>query len=211
MAITLKANKRDNLSRSVTKQLRSEGFIPAVVYGKNQDPVTVSIDKIDLLKTIRDEGRNAIISLDVENEQKIDVMVQDYQKETIKDDIIHVDFFAVDMSEEMDVAVPVRLDGEATGVKEGGVLQQPLFELQVRAKPADIPEEIPVDVSNLNIGDSISVADIEKTGNYEILDDPETTVAVILAPDTGEVETDEDADQSIEPELVGAKDEEEQE
>lgn len=211
MAITLKANKRDNLSRSVTKQLRSEGFIPAVVYGKNQDPVTVSIDKIDLLKTIRNEGRNAIISLDVENEQKIDVMVQDYQKETIKDDIIHVDFFAVDMSEEMDVAVPVRLDGEATGVKEGGVLQQPLFELQVRAKPADIPEEIPVDVSNLNIGDSISVADIEKTGNYEILDDPETTVAVILAPDTGEVETDEDADQSIEPELVGAKDEEEQE
>lgn len=211
MAITLKANKRDNLSRSVTKQLRSEGFIPAVVYGKNQDPVTVSIDKIDLLKTIRDEGRNAIISLDVENEQKIDVMVQDYQKETIKDDIIHVDFFAVDMSEEMDVAVPVRLDGEATGVKEGGVLQQPLFELQVRAKPADIPEEIPVDVSNLNIGDSISVADIEKTGNYEILDDPEITVAVILAPDTGEVETDEDADQSIEPELVGAKDEEEQE
>lgn len=211
MAITLKANKRDNLSRSVTKQLRSEGFIPAVVYGKNQDPVTVSIDKIDLLKTIRDEGRNAIISLDVENEQKIDVMVQDYQKETIKDDIIHVDFFAVDMSEEMDVAVPVRLDGEATGVKEGGVLQQPLFELQVRAKPADIPEEIPVDVSNLNIGDSISVADIKKTGNYEILDDPETTVAVILAPDTGEVETDEDADQSIEPELVGAKDEEEQE
>lgn len=211
MAITLKANKRDNLSRSVTKQLRSEGFIPAVVYGKNQDPVTVSIDKIDLLKTIRDEGRNAIISLDVENEQKIDVMVQDYQKETIKDDIIHVDFFAVDMSEEMDVAVPVRLDGEATGVKEGGVLQQPLFELQVRAKPADIPEKIPVDVSNLNIGDSISVADIKKTGNYEILDDPETTVAVILAPDTGEVETDEDADQSIEPELVGAKDEEEQE
>lgn len=211
MAITLKANKRDNLSRSVTKQLRSEGFIPAVVYGKNQDPVTVSIDKIDLLKTIRDEGRNAIISLDVENEQKIDVMVQDYQKETIKDDIIHVDFFKVDMSEEMDVAVPVRLDGEATGVKEGGVLQQPLFELQVRAKPADIPEEIPVDVSNLNIGDSISVADIKKTGNYEILDDPETTVAVILAPDTGEVETDEDADQSIEPELVGAKDEEEQE
>lgn len=211
MAITLKANKRDNLSRSVTKQLRSEGFIPAVVYGKNQDPVTVSIDKIDLLKTIRDEGRNAIISLDVENEQKIDVMVQDYQKETIKDDIIHVDFFAVDMSEEMDVAVPVRLDGEATGVKEGGVLQQPLFELQVRAKPADIPEEIPVDVSNLNIGDSISVADIKKTGNYEILDDPETTVAVILAPDTGEVETDKDADQSIEPELVGAKDEDEQE
>ena len=76
-------------------------------------------------------------------------MVQEYQTEPVKGDVIHVDFFAVDMSEEMDVAVPVRLDGEATGVKEGGVLQQPLFELQVRAKPADIPEEIVVDVSEL--------------------------------------------------------------
>lgn len=211
MAITLRANKREDLSRSVTKQLRKDGFLPAVVYGKNQDPITVSVDKIDLIKTIRDEGRNAIISLDIEDEKKVDVMVHDFQKETIKDDIIHVDFFAVDMTEEMDVQVPVRLDGDAVGVREGGVLQQPVMELLVRAKPADIPDEIAVDVSHLNIGDSLAVQDIEVTGNYEIVDDPETTIAVVLAPDSGDVETDEDADQSIEPELVGAKDEEEEE
>ena len=211
MAITLRANKREDLSRSVTKQLRKDGFLPAVVYGKNQDSITVSVDKIDLIKTIRDEGRNAIISLDIEDEKKVDVMVHDFQKETIKDDIIHVDFFAVDMTEEMDVQVPVRLDGDAVGVREGGVLQQPVMELLVRAKPADIPDEIAVDVSHLNIGDSLAVQDIEVTGNYEIVDDPETTIAVVLAPDSGDVETDEDADQSIEPELVGAKDEEEEE
>lgn len=210
MAITLKAKKRENLSRSTTKQLRKDGYIPGVVYGKSQEPITVSVNNIDLIKTIRDEGRNAIISLEIEDEKPVDVMVHDYQKEIVKDDIIHVDFFAVDMAEEMDVQVPVRIEGEAIGVKDGGVLQQPIFELQVRAKPADIPEEITVDVTNLNIGDSLAVQDIEKTGNYEILDDPETTVVVILAPDTDDVEADTDVDESIEPELVGAKDEEEE-
>lgn len=210
MAITLKAKKRENLSRSTTKQLRKDGYIPGVVYGKSQEPITVSVNNIDLIKTIRDEGRNAIISLEIEDEKPVDVMVHDYQKEIVKDDIIHVDFFAVDMAEEMDVQVPVRIEGEAIGVKEGGVLQQPIFELQVRAKPADIPEEITVDVTNLNIGDSLAVQDIEKTGNYEILDDPETTVVVILAPDTDDVEADTDVDESIEPELVGAKDDEEE-
>lgn len=210
MAITLKAKKRENLSRSTTKQLRKDGYIPGVVYGKSQEPITVSVNNIDLIKTIRDEGRNAIISLEIEDEKPVDVMVHDYQKEIVKDDIIHVDFFAVDMAEEMDVQVPVRIEGEAIGVKEGGVLQQPIFELQVRAKPADIPEEITVDVTNLNIGDSLAVQDIEKTGSYEILDDPETTVVVILAPDTDDVEADTDVDESIEPELVGAKDDEEE-
>lgn len=210
MAITLKAKKRENLSRSTTKQLRKDGYIPGVVYGKSQEPITVSVNNIDLIKTIRDEGRNAIISLEIEDEKPVDVMVHDYQKEIVKDDIIHVDFFAVDMAEEMDVQVPVRIEGEAIGVKEGGVLQQPIFELQVRAKPADIPEEITVDVTNLNIGDSLAVQDIEKTGNYEVLDDSETTVVVILSPDTDDVEADTDVDESIEPELVGAKDDEEE-
>ena len=211
MAITLKAQKREDLSRSTTKQLRAEGFIPAVVYGKDQEPKTVSVDNIELLKTVRDEGRNAIISLDIENDDKVNVMVQDYQTDVLKGELIHVDFFAVDLSEEIDVDVQVRLDGDAPGVREGGVLQQPLFELQVRAKPTDIPEEIVVDVSALNIGDSLAVADLPKSDKYEILEDDETTIAVVLAPDTAEEETDTDVDFSAEPELVGAKEEEDQE
>src|SRR5690625_897700 len=194
MAITLKAQKREDLSRSTTKQLRAEGFIPAVVYGKDQEPKTVSVDNIELLKTVRDEGRNAIISLDIENDDKVNVMVQDYQTDVLKGELIHVDFFTVDLSEEIDVDVQVRLDGDAPGVREGGVLQQPLFELQVRAKPTDIPEEIVVDVSALNIGDSLAVADLPKSDKYEILEDDETTIAVVLAPDTAEEETDTDVD-----------------
>lgn len=212
MAITLQAKKREDLTRRNTKQLRKEGLIPAVVYGKDQEAQTVSVDNIELLKTIRDEGRNAIISLEIENDKAVNVMVHEHQTDPVKGDLIHVDFFAVNLSEEMDVAVQVRLEGEAQGVKDGGVLQQPLFELQVRAKPADIPEEIAIDVSNLNIGDSLSIADLPTTEEYEFLEDPETAVVVILAPDSAEEASDAEVDFSAEPELVGAKeDEEEQE
>src|SRR5690625_2188694 len=115
------------------------------------------------------------------------------------------------MTEEIDVEVAVRPEGNPTGVSEGGVLQQPLYELQVRAKPRNIPEEIVIDVSELEIGESLSVADIKATGDYELIDDAETTIAVVLAPDSEEETEAEDVDFSAEPELVGAEDEEETE
>lgn len=210
MAISLQAKKREDLSRGVTKQIRREGDIPAVVYGKNQEPVTVSVNHLELVKTIRDEGRNVIITLDIEGNDKIDVLLHGYQTDPVKGDVIHADFFAVDLTEEMDIAVPVRLDGDAIGVRDGGVLQQPVFELQIRVKPQDIPEEIVVNVEELNIGDTISVADLAKSDKYEILDDPETAVATVTAPQE-EAEPAEDGDVNVEPELVGAKDDEETE
>lgn len=210
MAISLQAKKREDLSRGVTKQIRREGDIPAVVYGKNKEPVTVSVNHLELVKTIRDEGRNAIITLDIEGNDKIDVLLHGYQTDPVKGDVIHADFFAVDLTEEMDIAVPVRLDGDAIGVRDGGVLQQPVFELQIRVKPQDIPDEIVVNVEELNIGDTISVADLAKSDKYEILDDPETAVATVTAPQE-EAEPAEDGDVNVEPELVGAKDDEETE
>lgn len=210
MAISLKAKKREDFTRATTNQLRREGLIPAVVYGKEKETRTVSVDNLELLKTVRDEGRNAIISLDIENDSAVDVMLHEYQTDPVKGDVIHVDFYVVDMKEEMDVAVAIRLDGEAAGAREGGVLQQPLYELQVRAKPRDIPEEIAVDVTDLGIGDSISVADLPVSDKYEFLDDAETTVAVVLAPDAEVEESTEDVDFSAEPELVGADDKEEE-
>lgn len=211
MAITLKASKRENLTRATTNQLRRDGFIPAVVYGQKDAPVSISVNNLELLKTVRDEGRNAIIGLDVENGEKVDVMLHEYQTHPVKGDVIHADFYVVDMSEEMDVTVPLTLEGEAVGAKEGGILQQPLFELQVRAKPRDIPEEIVVNVDELEIGDSISVADLPKSDLYEFTDDAEATVATVLAPQEEEEATDEDVDFSAEPELVGADEDEEEE
>lgn len=211
MAITLKASKRESLARATTNKLRNEGFIPAVVYGQEEAPVTVSVDNLELLKTVRDEGRNAIIGLEIENGETVDVMLHEYQTHPVKGDVIHADFYIVDMKAEMDVEVPLNLVGEAVGTKEGGILQQPMYELQVRAKPRDIPEEITVNVEHLEIGDSINVEDLPKAAEYEFLDEPDATIANILPPEEEEEETDEAADASAEPELVGAEDEEEEE
>ncbi|GAA0439350.1 50S ribosomal protein L25/general stress protein Ctc [Lentibacillus halophilus] len=203
MAVILKAEKREDLSKSVTKQIRKNGNVPSVVYGKDKASKTITVNSVDLTKTVRDEGRNAIISLAVENDEPVNVMLHDYQLEPLRDDVLHADFYIVNMAEEMDVEVPLHLDGEAKGVKDGGVLQQPLFELQVRAKPADIPEQISADISDLDIGDTISIADLPESSAYEFLEDHETTIATVVPPDTVE-ETDEaPADEEAEPDLVG--------
>ncbi|WP_067841276.1 50S ribosomal protein L25/general stress protein Ctc [Amphibacillus sediminis] len=203
MAVTLKADRRENLSKSSTKRLRHQGFIPAIVYGKKQAPITVSVNSIDLVKTVRDQGKNAVISLDL-GEQNVDVMLHDYQVEPINDQLIHADFYVVDMSQEIDVMVPVRVTGDAQGVKDGGVLQQPLYELSVRAKPAQIPEEITVDITGLNIGDSVVVSDLKDSGDYEVLDDDNMTIVTVTAPDVEVVEP-VDEDEAAEPELVEQK------
>ena len=206
MAVKLNAQKREDLAKSATNEIRNSGRIPAVVYGKSKDPKTVSVDSVDLVKTVRDEGRNAIISLQVEGGSSVDVMLHDYQIDPIKNDLLHADFYIVNMSEEMDVEVSLRLDGEAKGEKEGGVLQQPFYEIQVRAKPNDIPEEIVVDVSELDVNDSLSISDLKVTGSYEFLDDPDTTIASVVPPTTEEdLET--DTDENAEPEVIKEKSE----
>ncbi|REJ06885.1 50S ribosomal protein L25/general stress protein Ctc [Halobacillus trueperi] len=210
MAITLKANQRQNLKQSVTRELRLEGNIPSVVYGKDKEPITVAVNSIELLKTVRDEGKNAIISLDIDGKDTVDVMLHEYQVDPLKDELIHADFYVVNMSEEMDVEVPVHLEGEAVGSKEGGVVQQPLYDLAVRAKPRDIPEEIVVDISELNIGDSIMVGDLKESRNYEITEDENTTIVSVTPPE--EMPEDEpDTDSDAEPEVINEKSEDAEE
>ncbi|MFC2948828.1 50S ribosomal protein L25/general stress protein Ctc [Virgibacillus sediminis] len=206
MAATLKATKRENLTKSATKQIRENGGVPAVLYGKDKESTSISVDSIDLVKTVREEGRNAVISLDVQGGDSVDVMLHDYQMDPLKDELVHVDFYAVNMSQEMDVSVPLRLEGEAIGSKDGGVLQQPLYELQVRAKPGSIPEEIVVDVTSLEVGDSLAVSDLPAANSYEITEDPDTTIVTITAPDSVE-DVEEAPDEDAEPELVDAESE----
>lgn len=210
MAITLKASKREDLTRSKTKQSRNEGQIPAVVYGKDKETTTVSVDNIDLLKTLRNEGRNAIITLDIENAESVDVMLHEYQTDSIKDTIIHADFYIVDMSEEMEVSVPIRIEGEAAGVKDGGIMQQPEMEVLIKVKPGDIPEDITIDVSELAIGDVVSVEDLPTSDKFEYVDEPDKVLVTIVPPTSDDVES-QLPDEDAEPELVDGKAEEESE
>lgn len=210
MAVKIKATLRKELKSSTTNQLREEGFIPAVVYGKEKEAKSVSVNRLELVKTLRDEGRNAIITLEIENDISVDVMLHEYQMHPLRDIILHADFYMINLSEAMDVEVPLRLEGEAQGSKDGGILQQPLYVLQVRAKPNEIPDEIAIDVSGLDIGDNLTIADLPTAAEYEYIDEAETTVAIVLPPEAEEEETTEDVDLSVEPEVVGAADEEEE-
>lgn len=181
MATTLKATERENFKHSSLRRLRAEGMIPAVVYGNKTDNVPVYVNEIDFLKTLKDNGRNGVIQLDI-NGKEVSVILSEYQQDSLKRNFVHADFLAVNMSEEINVEVRIELVGEAKGVKEGGVLQQSLHTVEISAKPNEIPEEIKFDISKLEIGDSVSVADLKSTGSFTIKQSEDDVVASILAP-----------------------------
>src|SRR5690625_2574803 len=142
MAVKLKVKQREDLKGSTTKALRKAGKIPGIVYGKDKESTTISVDGLDLIRTVREEGQNAIISLEIEDGETVDVMLYDYQMHPVRDEVTHADFYIVDLTEEMEVEVTIRLEGTAEGASEGGSLQQPLVELKVRSTPRANPNEI---------------------------------------------------------------------
>lgn len=181
MTTQLHAQERGDFRQSTLSIMRHEGQVPAVVYGTNVDNKALYINAVDFLKTIREVGRNGVISLDLDGET-YDVILSDYQMDPIKKEILHADFLAVDMSKEIEVNVRITLVGEAAGVKDGGVLQQPLHEVSITATPADIPQVIEVDVSNLQVGETMSISDIQGRTSYHINHEDDETIVSILPP-----------------------------
>lgn len=181
MSVVLEAKERSGSQRSILKNLRDNGDIPAIIYGGNTGNQTVSVNVGDLMKTIRDNGRNGVISLQVEG-KNCDVILSDYQKDPIRQDIIHADFLTVDMSTVLQVNVRIQLDGEAAGVKDGGVLQQTLHEVSITATPDQIPQTIHISISDLQVGEHLTVADIYTANQFTINHDPEEVLVTILPP-----------------------------
>ncbi|MFB5663754.1 50S ribosomal protein L25/general stress protein Ctc [Alteribacillus sp. HJP-4] len=206
MATVLEAKTRSDLRRSETKKLRQSGNIPAVLYGKKTESTPVSVPNVTFIKTIREVGRNGIIELDVEGQKgKHKVIVHDMQVDPIKDFLIHIDFFEVDLKSEMEADVNVNLVGDAPGEKDGGIVSHLLYTVTVRALPTDIPEEITVDISELNIGDSVQIGDLKSGKDFEFTNEPEETVVTVLPPEQEE-DPDAEEEEETEPELVGAED-----
>ncbi|MCY8152111.1 50S ribosomal protein L25/general stress protein Ctc [Bacillus paralicheniformis] len=198
MAI-LKAEERTDSRRSSLRKIRQSGYVPGVIYGRNLENKSVALDSIELLKILRAEGKNTIINLDINGDQH-SVMVTELQTDPLKDSIVHADFKVVDMEAEMEATVPVNLTGEAEGIKQGGVLQQPLYELSVTAKPKNIPQTIEVDISSLEVNDVLTVGDIPSKGDYSYNHEPDEVVASILPPQKQEETEAESAAQDVEPE-----------
>ncbi|MBM7097938.1 50S ribosomal protein L25/general stress protein Ctc [Bacillus sp. H-16] len=202
MATVLQAVDRKDLRGSRLNKIRQSGGIPAVLYGKTLDTTPVTVDEIEFIKTYREVGKTGVFKLDKDG-KKYDVMIYDMQVDRIKNEFIHLDFYAVDMKSELDADIPVNLTGEAKGAKEGGVVQLAAYELSVRALPANLPDSINLDVSDLDINDSIQVKDIKGVGEFEFNNDPEEVVVSVLPP-TEEPE-EPAAEEGAEPELVDAE------
>ncbi|MFJ7756192.1 50S ribosomal protein L25/general stress protein Ctc [Peribacillus muralis] len=181
MSNLLAAKERTDLKHSNLRNLRENGEIPAVVYGNQNGSTAISVNNGELQKTLKEIGRNGIISLDLEG-KSYKVMLSDYQKDPIKNLIFHADFLIVDMSAQLQAQVRINLVGTSKGVKDGGVLQQSLHEVTVTAKPNDIPDAIDVDVTELQVGDTIYISDIQSNQKVTIDNDGEEVVASVLAP-----------------------------
>ncbi|WP_088008433.1 50S ribosomal protein L25/general stress protein Ctc [Indiicoccus explosivorum] len=207
MATVMNAKKRQSdVPHSALTELRQKGFVPGVVYGYQTETVPVSVEEVELIKTLRETGRNGVISLEVDGKQT-NVVLNDYQMDALKGSFKHVDFLAINMTEDLEVDAPVHLTGEAKGVSEGGIINQPNHEVTLNVKPSDIPDAIEVDVTDLDIGDSLTVGDIRDKVPYEIVTEDNYVLANVLAPRVEEEEEPE-AEEGEEPEAADADSEE---
>ncbi|OMP66837.1 50S ribosomal protein L25/general stress protein Ctc [Domibacillus epiphyticus] len=210
MSKTLEAKKRNSFTRAALTEIRTAGAFPAVIYGKGVESEPVTLEESQFIKVIREVGRNGMITLNL-GDHKHDVILQEYQQDPIKGHIVHADFLAVDKSSEITSQVRVDLEGESVGSKEGGVIQQPLFELNVTAKVSEFPESITVDVTELAIGDSISVGDIRGKFDYVIENEDDETIVSVLPPQKVEEDTGEEGGDAADEAQQGGNETEEKE
>lgn len=159
--ITVTADTGRPTGSRASGRLRSEGKVPGVVYGLGKDAVAVAVVWRDLRHAlVGDAGLNALIDLHVDGGSEL-VMVKDLQRHPVRRDVLHVDFLRVSRDQELTVDVPINLEGEATAVLNAdGVVEHLLHALTITAKPADIPNELTLDISSLELGESIRVSDI---------------------------------------------------
>ena len=187
-SVSLNAFPRTASRRGGVKKLRAGGRVPAVIYGRNAKPQNLELDETEFRNVIHHSAsENVLLDLTVKDDSrgKRLALVQEVQHHPLKRNVLHVDLHEVAENETVTISVPVESTGEAVGVKTGGgVLEHVLFKIKVRALPKDLPEQILVDVSSLEIGKSIHLGEIPALPNVEFLGEKKTVVFSVAAPVT---------------------------
>ncbi len=197
---TLEMNPRTRIGTRYAKRDREAGRLPGVVYGHKQDPVHVTLDAKAFRDLLEEETHLIAIKLEGKSEH---CLIKDVQWDHLGKHMIHVDLTRVDLSEEVEVEVELTLTGEAIGLKEdGAILEHPVTAVTVKCRADSIPEHLEHDISGLNVGDTLTVADLVAIEGVAFTDDPETIIASIsIAAAIEEEETTEAAE--AEPEVIG--------
>jgi large subunit ribosomal protein L25 len=177
--------KREHLGSRETRRLRRQGIIPGVLYGQGE-PISIAIEERELRRALTGaSGLHSILDVEIDGTGAAHASIlKDYQVDKVRGGVTHVDLHEVRLDQPITASVSVHLIGgeNAPGVKEGGVLSQPLREIQVEALPLEVPEHIDLDVSHMTTGDTLRIGDITFQEGVKLLDDPDTVVATLTAP-----------------------------
>jgi large subunit ribosomal protein L25 len=185
--VKLKAHKRTLIGRNAIKQIKQDGLVPAVIYGGKDEPISLQVSARDLSNVLAHaSSEHVLVDLEIvdgdASSSKL-ALIQEVQHHALKRDILHVDFHAVSRTEKITSEVPIETVGEALGVKTfGGLLEHALRTLEVECFPQDLPDLIHVDVSNLNVGESLHVRDVQLPPGVEAITSGDLTVASVVEP-----------------------------
>ncbi|SRR5579872_25506 len=203
---TVKATPRQAAGRRAVRRVRADGGIPGVVYGKDFGaPLPVLVDAKDLRAALTSHGGSAVLNLEIEGRGSTAAIVQERQLDVVTKRLIHIDLHAISLDEVVETHVRLVLAGTPPGVKEGGILDFVVREVTIESLPTDIPDQIEIDVSALNMFDTIHVRDIVAPASVKIVENPDEIVVTILPPSKVEEAPVAAAEVPAEPELIGEK------
>ncbi len=213
----LEAQQRNTFGKQSARDLRKEGGVPAVLYGRAQDTLAIQLNARTFKQFLRTYGENVIINMEVGVGDTETVIIKEIQRHPVdKQTLLHADFIRISLDEPVTSAVPVVIVGNPPGVQEGGVLEIPLRQVTLHCLPMQMPNDITIDVSHLEIGDSITVSELTFGEEIDILDEPERTIAMVSQPriqledelteaEEGEGEEEEAAEEPTEPEIISRR------
>jgi large subunit ribosomal protein L25 len=180
--VKLRADKREATGKGAARKARASGKVPGVVYGRGMEPVAIEVDRREFVTALlTDAGMNVLLDIEIDGSTTL-ALTRELQRDPVRGTLLHADFVKVDRTQEIEVEVPIHLVGESPGVREGGVLEHQLFTAHVKCLPTDVPESVDADISGLQIGDSLKVANLAATDGFEILNEPDVVVALVTAP-----------------------------
>ncbi len=200
--VVLKANERKIGTKGDLTELRKNGRVPGVFYGRHDEPIAVDVTE-KALKPLVFTSEAHLISLEFEGKGTHECVIKDIQFDPLTDRVIHFDLYALTTGEKIQLQVPVQFHGAAVGVKDGGLLQHLLHKVEIECLPKDIPQHLDIDITNLKIGDAIHAGSLNFE-NISILN-PEDAVIVSVVPPKGEKTTTEgeDGEETVQPVVIG--------
>ena len=206
----LQVEARSETGKGAARRIRAAGKIPGNVYGHGAESMAVQTDELQFKALIsKISTENTLIDLEVDGGKPRVVLIREIQRHPYRSVILHVDFFEITAGERIRVAVPVRLEGNPIGVRNGGILQVIRYELEVECLPRDIPSAFEVDISEMQIGESLHIGEID-TGDVTVIEEADLTVCMVVMPKAAPVEEEEDEEVSelegdVEPEVITAR------